>query len=86
MLTDKEAILQRWSEHFKGLFSDQRSVQESSLAKIPQVDVNLKLDDPPTHEEIKKATTQLKKGKLPGIDGMPAEVYRYRGRGKSITR
>ena len=41
LLTDKEAILQCWSEHFKGLFSDQHTVQESSLAKIPQVDVKL---------------------------------------------
>ena len=41
LLTDKEAILQRWSEHFEGLFSDRRTVQESSLAKIPQVDVKL---------------------------------------------
>ena len=56
LLTDKEAILQHWSEHFKGLFSDQCTVQESSLAKIPQVDMKLELDDPPTREEIKKAT------------------------------
>ena len=48
LLTDKEAILQRWSEHFEGLFSDRRIVQESSLAKIPQVDVKLELDDPST--------------------------------------
>ena len=39
LLTDKEAILQCWSKHFEGLFSDRRTVQESSLAKIPQVDV-----------------------------------------------
>ena len=26
LLTDKEAILQRWSEHFEGLFSDRRTV------------------------------------------------------------
>ena len=56
LLTDKEAILQRWSEHFEGLFSDRRTVQESSLVKIPQVDVKLELDDPPTREEIRKAT------------------------------
>ena len=31
-------------------------MQESSLAKIPQVDVKLELDDTPTCEEIKKAT------------------------------
>ena len=56
---DKEAILQHWSEHFKGLFNDPCTVQESSLAKIPQADVQLELDDPHIHEEIKKPTTQL---------------------------
>ena len=40
LLTDKEAILQRWSEHFEGLLSDRRTVQESSLAKIAQVDLS----------------------------------------------
>ena len=50
-------------------------MQESSLAKILKVDVKLELDDPPTREEIRKATMQLKVGKSPGIDGIPAEVY-----------
>ena len=72
LLTDKESILQCWSEHFEGLFSDRRTVQESSLAKIPQVDVKLELDDPPTREEIRKATMQLKVGKSLGTDGIPA--------------
>jgi len=48
-------------------------VQESSQAKIPQVDVKLELDDPPTREEIEKTTMQLKMGKSPGINGIPAE-------------
>ena len=47
-------------------------MQESSLAKIPQVDMKLELDDPPTREEIKKATMQLQVGKSFGIDGIPA--------------
>ena len=34
------------------------------------MDVKLEQDDPPTHEEIKKATMQLKVGKSPGIDGI----------------
>ena len=54
-------------------------MQESSLAKIPQADVKLELDDPPTREKIRKATMQLKLGKSPGIDGIPAEVYQHRG-------
>ena len=36
LLTDKEAILQRWSQHFESFFSDRRCVQESSLTNIPQ--------------------------------------------------
>ena len=57
LLTDNEAILQHWSEHFKGLFSDQYTVEELSQAKIPSVDVKLDLYDSPTYEEIQKVTT-----------------------------
>ena len=52
-------------------------MQESSLAKIGQVDVKLKLDDPLTRKEIKKATKQLKVGKPPGTDGIPTEVCQH---------
>ena len=44
-----------------------------------QVDVKLELDDPPTHGDTRKATMQLKVGKSPGIDGIPAEVYQHGG-------
>ena len=54
-------------------------MQESSLAKISQVDMKLELDDPPTHEEIKKTTMKLKVGKSPDIDGIPAEAYQHEG-------
>ena len=39
----------------------------------------LEPDDLPTREEIRKATKQLKLGKSPGIDGIPAEVYQHVG-------
>ena len=79
LLTDKDASLQPWSEHFEGLFSDRRTVLESSLARISQVDVKLELDDPPTREEIQKATMQLKVGKSPDPDGIQTEVYHQGG-------
>ena len=41
--------------------------------------MKLELDDPPTREEIRKATMQLKVGKSPGIDGIPTEVYQHEG-------
>ena len=54
-------------------------MQESSQAKIPQVDVKLELDDPPTRQEIRNAIMRLKVGKSSGIDGIPAEVYQHGG-------
>ena len=41
------------------------------------MDVKQELGDPPTREEIKKATMQLKVGKSPGTDGITAEVYEH---------
>ena len=55
-------------------------MQESSLAKIPQVNMKLELDDPPTCEEIRQATRQLKVGKSLSIGGIPAEVLLVQGR------
>ena len=49
------------------------------MAKIPQVDVKLELDDRSTGEEIKKATMQLKVSKSSGINGIPVEAYQYGG-------
>ena len=44
------------------------------------MDVKLELNDPLTREEIKKATLQLKMGKLPGTDAIPAENLSERER------
>ena len=41
------------------------------------MDVKLELDDPPTREEIKKATIQLKMDKSTSTDCIPAEVCQH---------
>ena len=51
-------------------------MQGYSRAKIPQVDVKLELDDPPTCEEIKKTTMQL----TLCIGDIPVEVYQHGGK------
>ena len=43
------------------------------------MEVKLELDDPHSGEEIRRVTLQLKVGKSPGIDGIPAEVYQQVG-------
>ena len=47
LLSDKESILHRWTEHYGTLFGDKRQVQEEAIRKIPQqtgkpgIDLNL---------------------------------------------
>ncbi|XP_076442022.1 uncharacterized protein LOC143281001 [Babylonia areolata] len=82
LLTDRDSILHRWTEHYQDLFGDQRTVQDSSIDKIPQLPVKHDLDNPPLFEEVKSAIKKLKGGKAPGIDGLPAEV---KDSGKSPT-
>ena len=71
--------MQRWAEHFKNLFNDKRSVQESSLNLIPQKELRLDLDVPPSTTEIEMAIVQMKSGKSPGRDGIPAEIFQNGG-------
>ena len=54
-------------------------MQESSLAKIPQVDVKLELDYPRISRRDQESHNAAEGGKSPGIDGIPAEVYQHGG-------
>lgn len=75
LLNDRDSILHRWTEHYQALFGDQRTVQLSSIEKIPQQSVKHEIDNPPLLDEVKSAIKKLKGGKAPGIDELPAEVY-----------
>ncbi|KAI8499112.1 hypothetical protein Bbelb_228760 [Branchiostoma belcheri] len=79
LLTDKPAILHRWTEHYGKLFGDRRQVLEESIMRIPQHEVRTELDNTPTQEEVEAAISKLKCHKAPGVDGVPAEVYKLGG-------
>ena len=79
LLSAKEDILHRWTEHYQALFGDTRVVQDTSIAKIPQKEVKTELDFPPSPEEVRSAIKKLKCHKAPGIDAIPAEVYKHGG-------
>ena len=79
LLTDKKDILNRWAEHYGTLFSDTRSVEDASLDSIQQLPVKHELDEPPSFDEVQTAVRKTNSHKAPGIDGLPAEVYKYSG-------
>ena len=79
LLTDKKDILNHWAEHYGSLFSDTRSVEDASLEGIQQLPVKHELDEPPSFDEVQTAVRKTNSHKAPGIDGLPAEVYKYGG-------
>ena len=79
LLTDKTAILSRWSEHFQALFNANRTVEDSVILRIPQQPVKAELDNPPSFEETTKAIKQIKCGKAAGVDEIPPEAWKHGG-------
>ena len=79
LLTDKEAILERWAEHFNSVLNRPSSINEDAIDRHPQIECNVLLDEFPTVTETRKAVQQLSSGKAPGADAIPAEVYKAGG-------
>ena len=79
LLTDKEAILKRWAEHFDGVLNRPCSINDEAINRLPQVECNPLLDELPTVSETVKAIKLLSSGKAPGSDAIPAEIYKAGG-------
>ena len=79
LLTDKEAILKRWAEHFDGVLNRPSSINDEAINRLPQVECNPMLDELPTVSETVKAIKRLSSGKAPGSDAIPAEIYKAGG-------
>ena len=79
LLTDKEAILKRWAEHFDGVLNRSSSINDEAINRLPHVECNLLLDELQTVSETVKAIKLLSSGKDPGSDAIPAEIYKAGG-------
>jgi len=79
LLTDREQILDRWAEHFNSVLNRPSTINDEAITRLPQVEINKGLDDPPSATEVEKAIKQLSCGKAPGSDGIPAEIYKAGG-------
>ena len=79
LLTDKDAILKRWAEHFNSVLNRPPSVNDNAINKLSQIECNVLPDEFPTVTETRKATQHLSPGKAPGTCAIPAEVYKAGG-------
>lgn len=79
LLTEKKAILERWADHFNNVLNMPSSINDEAIARMPQVEINTSLAEPPTESEVQKAIKLLSNGKAPGSDSIPAEIYQAGG-------
>ena len=79
LLTDKQDILKRWTEHFHSLLNRPSTITTEALIRIPQRPLITCLDDPPSLDEVSKAVKQLQPGKAAGPDGIPPDIYKEGG-------
>ena len=79
LLTDKDATLKRWAEHFNSMLNCPSSVNGNAINRLPQVECNVLLNEFPTATETRKAIQLLPSGKALGADAILAEVYKAGG-------
>ena len=76
LLTDKEAILKRWAEHFDGVLNRPSYINDDAINRLPQVECNGLLDELPTISETVQAIKLLSSGKATGSNAILAEIYK----------
>ena len=68
--------MKRWAEHFNSVLNRPSSDNDNAINRLPQIEVNVLLDEFPTVTETRKTIQHLSSGKAPGTDAIPAEVYK----------
>ena len=69
----------RWNQYFSHLLNTPSSIAQDALDRIVSLPEHSSLDVPPTIEEVAAAVSEMRNGKAPGSDGIPAEIYKHGG-------
>ena len=75
-LTETEDVLDRWTQYGRELFE---SSEDNS--DLPDLTFYVEHEPEPLLDEIKAGIKQLKTGKSPGLDNVPAELLKHSGEG-----
>ena len=69
----------RRREYFQKLLNVPGDIEPEVLDNIQNCNVNTARDEKPTMDEMVRVVKGLKSRKPLGVDGIPAEVWKYRG-------
>ena len=73
VIQDREQQMERWVEHYTELYAREN---EDALNAVECLQELEELDREPTIDELSEALDSLASGKVPGKDGIPAEVLK----------
>ncbi|KXJ18020.1 hypothetical protein AC249_AIPGENE27459, partial [Exaiptasia diaphana] len=76
IITDDGKQMERWTEQYQQLYSQENIVTDIAVESINQLPVMGELDDPPSLEELSKAINTLANSKATDSDGIPPEVIK----------
>ncbi|KAI4814308.1 hypothetical protein KUCAC02_003508 [Chaenocephalus aceratus] len=79
LLKDKDAIANRWKEHYKDLLNRDTIPEMEALDQLPQQPIVEGMGEPPSLGEVQDAIKNMKNNKAAGPDGIPAEVLKKGG-------
>ena len=73
LLTDIDAILERWEEQFNSVFNRPLAINENVINRLRKIGYNALLDEyfQPSQTQIQ----HMSSGKAPGADAIPTETY-----------
>ena len=75
LVCDRDGVLERWKEHFNDLLNAEVDNNVRQVRRSYESDDG-KVFDTPSIEEVVTAINGLKNNKAPGIDSLPAELFK----------
>ena len=79
IITEPAQLTQRWREYFDGLLNMESTTEEDALNHMSVLAPKQDMNEEPTITEVTEAINNTKMNKSPGIDGIPAEIYKFGG-------
>ena len=77
VIQDREQQMERWVEHYTKLYARENVVTEDALDAIECLPELKELDRELTIDELSEALDSLASGKVPGREGISAEVLKF---------
>ena len=79
VINEKSKLMECLVEHYSELYGSVSSISHSALNQVESLPTLYELDVIPTKEELSEAIKVISTGKAPGLDGIPAEVFKCGG-------